>query len=285
MSHSDSLPVQFNLDASAQYTVKRYQIAAQYQQDVDMLAEEVPIAMIFNGISHVVMLATPQDLEDFALGFSLSEGIIDTAADLYGVESVPQSNGIALHLEIATECFQRLKEKRRNMTGRTGCGLCGSESLSQALHMPSHIQVNHLLASLTQQPKISAHTLALAFRNIRDLQVLQKSTGATHASAFVNTHGEITVLREDVGRHNALDKLIGALKKSPNNELGFILTTSRASYEMVQKTICAGIPMLAAISAPTGLAVRIAEHYGMTLVGFVREESFVVYADAKNIMR
>ena len=236
MSHSDSLPVQFNLDASDQYTVKRYQIAAQYQQDVDMLAEEVPIAMIFNGVSHVVMLATPQDLEDFALGFSLSEGIIDSLADLYGVESIPQSNGIALHLEIATECFPAFKRKNEeNMTGRTGCGLCGSESLSQALHMPSQMQLNQLIASLTQPPKISARTLALAFKNIRDLQVLQKSTGATHASAFVNTHGEITVLREDVGRHNALDKLIGALKKSPNNELGFILTTSRASYEMVQK--------------------------------------------------
>jgi len=223
------------------------------------------------------MLATPQDLEDFALGFSLTEGILDTPSDLYGVEIVPQAQGIELQLDVASSCFQRLKEQRRNMTGRTGCGLCGSESLEQALRIPT------LKLAKTSKNKINSKIISLAFANIRKQQKLQALTGATHASAWINLQGEVELVREDVGRHNALDKLLGAMAKSKQQREGFVLTTSRASYEMVQKTASAGINMLAAISAPTGLAIRVAEQCNLTLVGFARENSYVVYSHPENI--
>lgn len=266
----------FSTEAANEYAVTRHNehgVAAQ----ADIIAEEVPIAMVYNGVSHVVMLATPQDLEDFALGFSLTEGILDTPSDLYGVEIVPQAQGIELQLDVASSCFQRLKEQRRNMTGRTGCGLCGSESLEQALRIPT------LKLAKTSKNKINSKIISLAFANIRKQQKLQALTGATHASAWINLQGEVELVREDVGRHNALDKLLGAMAKSELQREGFVLTTSRASYEMVQKTASAGINMLAAISAPTGLAIRVAEQCNLTLVGFARENSFVVYSHPENI--
>lgn len=253
-----------------QYPVARH-LANGIEPNIDVLAEEVPVALVYNGISHAVMLATPQDLEDFALGFSLTEGILDSPADLYGVEIVEQENGLALQLDVASACFQRLKEKRRNMTGRTGCGLCGSESLDQALRLP--------LNKVKQTTTIAQQAIKAALANIRGHQRLQGLTGATHASAWLNISGEVLLLREDVGRHNALDKLIGAMAKQPN-QIGFILTTSRASYEMVQKTVSTGCNILVAISAPTGLAIRIAQQSGLTLVGFAREQGFVVYSHA-----
>jgi FdhD protein len=268
--------VVFGTEAANEYAVTRHNEQGVAVQ-ADIIAEEVPIAMVYNGISHVVMLATPQDLEDFALGFSLTEGILDTASDLYGVEVVPQSQGIELQLDVATSCFQRLKEQRRNMTGRTGCGLCGSESLEQALRIPT------LKLAKTSKNKISSKIISIAFTNIRKQQKLQALTGATHASAWINLQGEVELVREDVGRHNALDKLLGAMAKNNQQREGFVLTTSRASYEMVQKTASAGINMLAAISAPTGLAIRVAEQCNLTLVGFARENSYVVYSHPENI--
>ena len=277
--NSESPSISFNADACSDYQVKQYRLGQSVTR-LDAVAEEVPIALVYNGVSHAVMLATPQDLEDFALGFSLSEGIIESPSDLYGLEVHTLENGIELQLEIASACFLQLKEKRRNLTGRTGCGLCGSESLNHALRMPNEAQLNALKAA--KPMTVNAEILSLAYNNIRDQQLLQASTGATHASAFVDLSGKILLLREDVGRHNALDKLLGALKKQDAFKTGFILTTSRASYEMVQKTISAGVPMLVAISAPTGLAIRVAAQYGVTLVGFAREHSFVVYNDTKN---
>lgn len=242
----------------------------------DHVAEEVPIALIYNGISHTVMLATPQDLEDFALGFSLAEGIIDSAKDVYGIEVVKQKNGIELHLEISTECFVRLKERRRSMTGRTGCGLCGAESLEQALRLPNKV--------IESSEQFSRLALRQALKNLQGQQPIQGVTGATHASALANAQGEIVMVREDVGRHNALDKLLGARAKQAENESCFVVTTSRASYEMVQKVAVAGIPMLVAISAPTGLAIRVAEACGITLVGFAREHQHVVYTHAERLI-
>lgn len=266
----------FSTEAANEYAVTRHQ-ASGVEAQLDIIAEEVPIALVYNGISHVVMLATPQDLEDFALGFSLTEGILDEPADLYSMEVVHQEQGIELHLDVATSCFQRLKEKRRNMTGRTGCGLCGSESLEQALRIPAR-KLQKKLAI-----KFSGKVINLAFANIRQQQKLQTLTGATHASAWVNLKGEVELVREDVGRHNALDKLIGAMAKAQQHTEGFVLTTSRASYEMVQKTVSAGAHMLVAISAPTGLAIRVAEQCDLTLVGFARENSYVVYSHPENI--
>ena len=269
----------FSARPTTEVGVQQYRLS-QFTAKIDVVAEEVPVALVYNGISHAVMLATPQDLEDFALGFSLTEGIIEFVDDIYGLEVTAQANGFAVQMDIASACFSRLKDKRRNMTGRTGCGLCGSESLDQALHLPNEIAdiyANFKKNTLT----VRAETLSAAFKNIRDQQQIQALTGATHASALVNAVGDIVLLREDVGRHNALDKLIGAVKKSDEDfsPHHFVMTTSRASYEMVQKTVSAGLPMLAAISAPTGLAVRVAEQYGLTLVGFTREHSFVVYCD------
>ncbi len=254
----------------------------------DKVAEEVPIALIYNGVSHAVMLATPQDLEDFALGFSLSEGILQSKSELYDVEIVTQTQGIELHLEVASEAFSMLKQRRRNLTGRTGCGLCGAESLEHALRLPVRANYDALQTS-THAPsgasleKISAASILTAFKAIQTKQVLQQATGATHACAWVNADGEIELLREDVGRHNAMDKLIGALAKLPAKNNGFVLTSSRASVEMVQKVALAGHSLLAAISAPTGLAIRIAEAYGVTLVGFLREQQFVIYAHPQRI--
>ncbi|MDP1659287.1 MAG: formate dehydrogenase accessory sulfurtransferase FdhD [Methylotenera sp.] len=241
----------------------------------DQLAEEVPVALIYNGISHAVMLATPQDLEDFALGFSLSEGIVKNKSELYGIEICLQANGIELHCDIASECFAQLKDRRRTLAGRTGCGLCGSESLEQAMRYPQELKDKVVFQKSAIQRGL--HDMPL-------LQNLQQQTGATHASAWVLADGTVDLLREDVGRHNALDKLIGAIARSNKNNNGFIITSSRASYEMVQKTASAGVNMLVAISAPTGLAVRVADQCGLTLVGFAREDNYVVYSHPENLV-
>lgn len=259
--------------ASSRFVVSKWQ-SGQVGRINDVVAEEVPVALIYNGISHAVMLATPQDLEDFALGFSLAEGILSNPKELYGTEIVTQPAGIELRMEIATERFHQLKEKRRSMTGRTGCGLCGAESLAQALRLPD--TVNHT------QEKFSSIAILKALAGTHVRQPLQAKTGATHASFWVATDGEIEMVREDVGRHNALDKLLGAKAKAESKS-GFVLTTSRASYEMVQKVAVAGVSMLVAISAPTGLAIRMAEQCGVTLIGFARPEQYVVYTHTKRI--
>lgn len=264
-----------NQQLSAQtYTVARWR-DGEFEQVTDQLAEEVPIALVYNGISHAVMLASPQNLEDFALGFSLTEGILQSKHDLYAVEVQTHHNGIELHLEIAAEQFVHLKARRRNMAGRTGCGLCGAESLSQVFRLPEH-ERKTALVPIPMQSVFKAH------QAMHSLQQLQRATGATHACAWAQDNGEIGLLREDVGRHNALDKLIGALAKQEQRG-GFIVTTSRASYEMVQKVAMAGFDLLSAISAPTGLAVRIAEATNITLLGFVRQQQLVAYAHASRM--
>jgi FdhD protein len=260
------------------YEVTQWQDGKQVQAQ-DCLAEETPVALIYNGVSHAVMLATAQDLEDFALGFSLSEGIVQTAGELYGVEVRVQANGIELQCDIASERFMQLKDRRRTLAGKTGCGLCGAESLSQAMRYPQPLQSDVMF---------SATSIKRGLLAIQAQQLMQKETGATHASAFVLADGTVSIVREDVGRHNALDKLIGALHKARMQQGqqfdGFIITTSRASFEMVQKTATAGVALLVAVSAPTGLAVRVAEQCGLTLVGFARQNRFVVYSHNQRIV-
>jgi len=246
----------------------------------DTLAQEVPIALVYNGISHVVMLATPADLEDFAYGFSFTEGIISERAQIYGIDakSIYHANGllrgIELHIELATAQFAALKEQRRNLTGRTGCGLCGAESLDQVFKKPG-------LATISA-PNLSLQTIDTAIEQLKSKQPLQQITGATHACAIVNDQGDVLYVREDVGRHNALDKLIGLLLRQ-NFEFAevwrkhWVLTTSRASYEMVQKVSMAGGRALVAISAPTALAVNLAQEQDFLLVGFARPGQCVVY--------
>lgn len=245
------------------------------QRLFDDVAEEVPVALEYNGISHAVMLASPADLDDFALGFSLSEGLINTPADLYDCEQVYESNGIRLNLRIASACFVRLKEKRRSLAGRTGCGLCGAESLGQVFRMPSMV---------SSQMVVDAPRLQRAFCEMENLQKLQQRTGASHAAAWLGTNGPVELIREDVGRHNALDKLVGALAQGGTDfSRGAALITSRASYEMVQKAAMLGIGFLAAVSAPTAMAIRLAEQTGLTLLGFVRQQGYVVYTHPERI--
>ena len=242
----------------------------------DLVADEVPIALQYNGISHAVMLASPLDLEDFAVGFSLSEGLVDDASEIYDVEPEDTCNGVVLHIEIATRCLVRLKERRRTLAGRTGCGLCGTESMEQALP-----RIGRPVAPLT----LDVHALSHALREMRTLQALQSATGATHAAAWCDAAGHVQLLREDVGRHNALDKLIGALARGRRDAAqGFFAVTSRASYEMVQKTALAGVGVLAAISAPTALAVRTAEDAGLCLIGFARGTDWVAYSGTERLI-
>jgi FdhD protein len=240
------------------------------------LAAEVPIAFEYNGIAHAVMLATPADFEDFALGFTFSEGLIDARAEFYGIEVLPSELGLTLAIDIAASAFARLKERRRTLAGRTGCGICGTESLDQVLRP---------LPDLSAQPlRIAPAALARAHAGLVNVQPLQQATGAAHGAVWCTADGAIVCAREDVGRHNALDKLIGALlRDGADPSRGFALITSRASVEMVQKSATAGIAILAAVSAPTALAVRVAEDCGQTLVGFARGESFSVYTHGARI--
>lgn len=240
-----------------------------HQHKEDSVAEEVPVVLVYNTIPHVVMLATPLNLEDFALGFSLTEGIIAHPAELQSVRVVQRSKGVEVRMSIPEQRFEAMHGKGRNMTGRTGCGLCGASTLEQAIRHPK--PVGNGLA-------LNAHQLSAALRDMPGLQTLNQLTGAVHAAAWLDSQRGISVLREDVGRHNALDKLIGSLAKNGCDfEAGWLLVTSRASYEMVQKAASVGITLLAAISAPTGLAIKLADECGLTLVGFARNDNHVIY--------
>ena len=242
----------------------------------DWVSEEVPIALEFNGIAHAVMLATPCDLEDFALGFGLSEGIFEHAAELYGCEINAGPLGITLSMEVSSRSFASLKNRRRTIAGRTGCGVCGTESLANVFRpMPS----------VSTDLHFESKAILAAMRSMRGGQMLNAITGSMHAAAWCDVNGEIRVLREDVGRHNALDKLVGALASAGlKADKGFIAVTSRASIEMVQKAAMARAPLLAAVSAPTQLAVDAALRSGMSLVGLARQNDLVIYAHRGRIL-
>jgi FdhD protein len=267
--HADAGPAR----AGAQRVDVRVRRAGTLAQADDWLADEVPVALIFNGISHAVMLATPLDLEDFALGFGLTEGLLERAGELYGVEVVDDPAGLRVEMDVSSACFARLKDKRRSMAGRTGCGLCGTESLEQ---------VEPPLRPLEGgAAPLSPPAIAAALRELPSHQALQQRTGATHAAAWCSPDGRVRLVREDVGRHNALDKLVGAMVDSgvdPRD--GFCCITSRASVEMVRKAVAAGITALVAVSAPTARAVDTARHAGLALAGFARHDDLVLYSDA-----
>ena len=233
------------------------------------LVEETAVALVYNGISHAVMLTTPTDLEDFAYGFSLTEGIIARRHDIYAMDVVHTALGIEVRMELASACFAALKLRRRSLAGRSGCGLCGVDSLAAAMRP---------VTPLSHRFALSRAALARALDELPHDQTLHRLSGGAHAAAWVAADGRVKLVREDVGRHNALDKLIGALAlNGVNAAQGFIAVTSRASFEMVQKTASAGVPLLAAVSAPTSFAVTTAERAGLTLVGFARQHDLVVY--------
>ena len=236
--------------------------------DQDTVVAEMPVALVYNGVSHVVTMATPRDLADLAMGFSLSEGIIDRPGQLLDWELQPREQGVELQMTITAGAFAGLQRRRRNLTGRTGCGLCGLESLEQALPTPRPV---------TRSLPLPHRGLQAAVAALGDAQLLKRRTGGVHGAAWCRPDGGIDLVREDVGRHNALDKLLGALLRRDRWEPGFALVTSRASYEMVAKVASCDIPLLAAVSAPTSLAVRHARDCGVTLVGFVQPGRHVVY--------
>ena len=246
---------------------------------VECIAEETPIAMVFNGISHVVMMATPDNLEDFAKGFSISENIVSDVEEIYSIEVNRTDVGIEIDINISNEAFNKLKDKRRNLIGRTGCGLCGAESLNQVFNHHNSIQ------AITQQSVFSAKNISLALDHLSKHQIIQQQTGATHAAAFCNQDGKILFAREDVGRHNALDKLIGAFYNHDtlNIKNPFIIISSRASYEMIQKAATLKVALVVAISAPTALAVRLANKLGITLLGFARGKNYNIYTHKERI--
>jgi FdhD protein len=246
----------------------------------DNVAEETAIALVYNGISHVVMMSTPSNLLDLALGFSLSERIINDASEMLDISVVEQALGIELHITITSRAMWQLKQQRRNMTGRTGCGLCGAESLQQAMKNQLTQTVNTAERPPLELSEATNQAIQKALASLQAHQPLQQKTGAVHGAAWCDENGEIKLIREDVGRHNALDKLIGALCTSNMviNHSSFLLISSRASYEMISKAQVIGINMVVAVSAPTALAINIAKNAGITLVGFARHGRHTIYS-------
>ena len=236
----------------------------------EFVAEETPVALTFNGISHAVMMATPQDLKDFAYGFSISEGLVKNVEDIFSIEINQVDQGIELNIEISSEAFMKLKGRRKNLAGRTGCGICGSESLSQIFIESENRISNNSLFDL--------NIIKRALEKFGDNQIIKNKTGSTHACSLFDNKGDILCTREDVGRHNALDKVIGlALNTKINLENTFLIISSRASFEMVQKASFIGCQLIIAISAPTALAIRLANKMNITLAGFAKNKDFNIY--------
>lgn len=241
----------------------------------EAVIEETPVALLYNGLPFAVMMATPTDLEDFALGFALSEGIVGAADEFSLVDIVRSERGVALHAAIPQRRFNALEGRGRNLEGRSGCGLCGVESLEAAVRP---------LPRLGAGPRLDAARIHAGLDDLARRQPLNAQCGGAHAAGFV--HGDTILVREDVGRHNAVDKVIGALHRAtPRIEVGegFLAVTSRASYEIVAKAARAGIAVVAALSAPTDLAIRQAEATHLTLIAFARDGRMNVYSARERI--
>ncbi|HHU0693394.1 MULTISPECIES: formate dehydrogenase accessory sulfurtransferase FdhD [Citrobacter] len=242
----------------------------------DEVAEEVPVALVYNGISHVVMMASPKDLEHFALGFSLSEGIIESPQDIFGMEVVPSCNGLEVQVELSSRRFMGLKERRRALAGRTGCGVCGVEQLND---------IGKPVQPLPFTQTFDLADLDRALTHLNDFQPVGQRTGCTHAAAWVQPSGILAGGHEDVGRHVALDKLLGRRAiEGESWQQGAVLVSSRASYEMVQKSAMCGVEILFAVSAATTLAVEVAERCNLTLVGFCKPGRATIYTHPQRLI-
>lgn len=241
-------------------------------QPVDRaLATETPISIEYNGIGYAVMMASPSDLEDFAIGFSLSEGLIAAGSEIIGIDATQLANGWVLRVELPAERTARIMDRARLRVAEGSCGLCGLENLEQVMRP---------LPILEARPQADAAAIFAALGALSGHQPLSGLTGAVHAAAFCSPDGAVLLAREDVGRHNALDKLIGALASSGLSPAsGFILLSARCSYELVEKTVLAGCPMLVTISAPTSLAVERAKAHHLTLVALARSDAALVASD------
>ena len=233
----------------------------------DQLANEVPVALVYNGVAYTVMMCSPEALDDFALGFSLAEGIVQLPSDIYGIEIANRSNGIELAITISNRRQAALVERRRTLAGRTGCGLCGSEQLNQVVRD---------LSPLPNSQQFALSHLDSLLASTEQAQLLHSLTGSTHAALWFAPEGELLGVREDVGRHVALDKLIG-LRANQAWQDGVLLITSRASFEMVQKAAAVGIEIVLAISAATTMAVKLADQCNLSLAGFCRNGRATIY--------
>jgi FdhD protein len=248
---------------------------AKARESVRVIPEETAVAFVYDGGAEAVMMATPADLEDFALGFSLTEGVITAADQIRELEIAPQADGVELRIWLAPDRGADLAHRRRARAGPTGCGLCGVESLADAMRPAP---------TVTAQLAVPAAMIVAAMRDLAPRQALNLETRAVHAAALFVPGEGIVAVREDAGRHNALDKLAGAIARMGRTAAdGIILITSRVSVELVQKAAVMGAPVLAAVSAPTALALRTAEVAGITIVGVVRDDGLEVFTRADRI--
>ena len=255
---------------------KPLKISDSIRTDVErQVPEEVPVALVYNGSTHAVMMATPIDLANFALGFSLTEGIVTRAEEIESLDIIEHEAGIELRMWLVQERAQAHAARRRSLVGPTGCGLCGIESLDQAMK---------LNAAVGEGRAISAQDVRDAIDSLRPGQCLNQLTGAMHGAGYWSRDGGLELIREDVGRHNALDKLAGALhSRRFDASNGIIVLTSRVSVEMIQKSATIGATVVAAVSAPTALAIRTAEAAGITLVAVARHDAFEVFTHQHRI--
>ena len=233
----------------------------------------MPVALLYNGSSYAVMMATPCELEDFALGFALTEGIVERADEFRLVDCLRTEHGISLQAAIPQHRFDALAERSRNLAGRSGCGLCGVETLEAAIRP---------VRKIDDHSSVSAAAISDGLRQLAQAQPLNRISGGVHAAGFVHAGG--ILVREDVGRHNALDKLVGALASSTFGA-GFLVITSRASYEIVHKAAAAGIAIVVAMSAPTDLAIRLAEEADITMIAFARGRTMTIYTRSDRVER